>query len=289
MTKKIGLALGAGGLRGLAHIGVLQVLKENSIPISYISGTSSGSIIASLYATGMSPYQMEEIVKSLKPSDYLDYNYMEIIKYVLSIFFRSIDKKLEGVIKGDKIEKLVFDLTKGKKLKDAKLPLAIIGCDINTGKEVIFSNKNMVVKDTNTIVLQEALISEAIRASISIPATFVPKNLNNMKLVDGALREVVPVVVQKIMGADYILAVNLSKDTFDKDAKGIFEIVSRSISVLTAETSDFAESLWADMVLYPDIPDVDLDDIEKADEVIKAGRLAIKAKLPEIKAHLDIN
>lgn len=104
---RFGMALGGGGLKGLAHIGVLQVLIDNHIYPDYIAGTSAGSIVASLYASGISPYEMETIVLSLSPSDYIDYNFAGLIKYLCSLWLPNYNYTLNGLIIGDKIEQLV--------------------------------------------------------------------------------------------------------------------------------------------------------------------------------------
>ncbi|NLG32126.1 MAG: patatin, partial [Syntrophomonadaceae bacterium] len=159
--KRLGVALGGGGLKGLAHIGVLQVLQEHKIPIHMISGTSAGSIIAALYASGMSPYQMEKIALDVKIQDYIDPNLSGLVKFGLSLFFPKYPSNFSGLIKGDKIEKMINRLTKGKSLKELRMPLAIIACDIDTGKEVIFTNQNLIVKGNNTTIINDILLSKA--------------------------------------------------------------------------------------------------------------------------------
>lgn len=286
--KGISVALGGGGIRGLAHIGVLQVLKENKIPVEKISGTSAGSIIASLYASGMSPNEMEKIAMKLKPADYLDYNYKGIINYLLGILLPGKDAYLNGIFKGNKIENLIYKLSKGKHLKDIKMPLAIIACDIDTGREIVFSNRPLPLKDTEMHLIQDALISEAVRCSISIPTSFIPRNFKGMQMVDGGLKEIVPVVIQKIMGAEYILAVNLQEQIYHEKVQGIPHLVSRTIGILTAETSDLAEKLYADMVIYPEIIKLGLEDIDQARKIIQAGRHAMLKSLDKLKSDLKL-
>lgn len=284
--KNLGLALGGGGLKGLAHIGVLEILEENHIPIAMISGTSAGSIIAGLYASGISPYRIEKLVFDIKVSDYIDYNIAGILKYLFSNFLPGIQARLDGVIRGERLEKLIYRLTGGKTLKDSKIPLAIIACDIDSGKEVIFTNQDFEVKDSNIIIIRDALLSEAVRASTSIPATFVPRHFRGMQMVDGGLHSTVPVMVQKIMGAEYILAVNLGRETYSKKVSGIPQIISRTLNILTYETSDTAEDLFANMVVFPGIRGAHLDDIGKAHKIIRAGRRAMKNKIVDLKNEL---
>lgn len=283
--KKLGLVLGGGGLKGLAHIGVLQVLAEHRIPVSSISGTSSGSIIAAFFAAGISPYEMERIVLNLKPSDYLDYNISGLLKYGLGLLLPGKNPTLNGLIKGQKLEELIADLTDYKKLSEVKIPLAIIACNINTGDEVIFSNL-YPVSESQAFFVREALLSEAVRASTSIPGIFIPYYFRGMQLVDGGIKAVVPVAIQLVMGAEYVMTVNLGKERYQETVAGIPQIISRTIDILVYETSDTAETLYADLRINPLIPEVRIDEIEKASFIIRAGRRAMLAQLGKLQRGL---
>ncbi len=283
--KKLGLVLGGGGLKGLAHIGVLQVLDEHHIPVFSISGTSSGSIIAAFFAAGISPYEMEKIVLNLKPSDYLDYNISGMLKYGLGLLLPGKNPTLNGLIKGQKLEKLMADLTDYKTLNEVTIPLAIIACNINTGDEVIFSNLNPV-SESQAIFVGEALLSEAVRASTSIPGIFIPYYFRSMQLVDGGIKAIVPVAIQSEMGAEYVMTVNLGKERYREPVAGIPQIISRTLEILVYETSDTAETLYADLRINPFIPEVRLDEIEKASSIIRAGRRAMLAQLGKLQKGL---
>ncbi|MEN6349087.1 MAG: patatin-like phospholipase family protein [Syntrophomonas sp.] len=284
--KTLGLALGGGGLKGLAHIGVLEVLAGNRIPVDLISGTSAGSIIAALYASGLSPRSMEKLVLNLKSGDYLDYNISGLLRYLIGFYMPGISTHVNGIIKGDKLESLVYKLTEGKSLKDISMPLAIIACDIDTGREVIFTNQDIEVDDDSVVVIRDALLSEAVRASISIPGTFVPLCFRGMKMIDGGVKNIVPVDVQKKMGAEYIAAVNLGQETYETKVTGIVQIISRSLDILTYQTSDTAEEFFADVEIFPRVSGVHLDEMEKAEQIIRAGRRAARDKIGEIKNEL---
>ncbi len=284
--KGLGLALGGGGLRGLAHIGVLQVIEENNIDVAMISGTSIGSIIGSLYACGISAFEIEDIVLRLKPADYLDYNIGGFLKYIAGLLLPGVKAQLNGIIKGCKLERLMYDLTEGKSLADIKMPLSIIACDINSGLEIVFTNSSRIMSINRILVINNALLSEAVRCSSSIPATFVPRKFHGMQVVDGGVRTIVPVWIQKFMGAEYILAVNLGQKEYNTPVSGLPQIVSRTINILTFETSNTEEKLFADMLLFPGVGDVDIDDLSQAREIIKQGRLAMKSKIPELKRAL---
>lgn len=283
--RKLGLVLGGGGLKGLAHIGVLQVLAEHRIPVFSISGTSSGSIIAAFLAAGISPYEMEKIVLQIKPNDYLDYNISGLLKYGLSLLIPGKNPTIDGLIKGNKLAELLAKLTGYKTLGEAKIPLAIIACNINTGEEVIFSNI-MPMPENQVVFVREALLSEAVRGSISIPGIFVPYYFRGMQLVDGGIKAIVPVAIQLAMGAEYIMTVNLGREYYQDTVTGIPQIISRTIEILVYETSDTAETLYADLSIRPLLPEVRLDEIEKAASIIRAGRRAMLAQIGRLQRGL---
>jgi Predicted esterase of the alpha-beta hydrolase superfamily len=283
--KSLGLALGGGGLKGLAHIGVLQVLYDERIKPAFISGTSAGSIIAALYASGLSPYKIEQIVNNLSPDDYLDYNILGLVKYLLKFLLPGYDYSLDGIITGNKIEKLVYKLTGGKTLDQIELPLAIVSCDIDSGRKIIFAN-HPVNTEHDDIVITDALVSEAVRSSISIPVTFLPKQFRGMQMVDGGLKDIVPVMVNKYMGADYVLGINLGNEIYQTKVSGIPQIISRTLSIMTFETSDTEEEFFADMLLYPGIGDVSLTDLKDAPKIIRTGRRVMRENITKLKTDL---
>jgi len=284
--KGLGVALGGGGIKGLAHIGVLQVLQEHGIKPASISGTSSGSIVAALYACGLDPFKMEEIAYNLSPRDYLDYNIWGMGKYLLSLLLPGYHYNLEGLIKGEKLRKLMFNLTGGKSLSEVRMPLSIVACDINSGKKIIFSNRESLLAGLEAVIISQALISDAVRASCAIPVIFNPQPYKSMKLLDGGLKDYVPSMVQKLMGAEVILAVNLGSEEYIEPVKGMYQIASRSLSILTYETSSLANDLFADVCIFPTVKDASLEDIDQAGTIIRAGRRAMKERIEELLALL---
>lgn len=283
--RKLGLVLGGGGLKGLAHIGVLQVLMENRIPVTSISATSSGSIIAALYAAGMSPYEMERTILKIKPQDYLDYNIGGLLKYGLGLLIPANKSVVNGLIKGKKLLNIMADLTDNKTLDEVEIPLAIVACDINTGEEVIFSNI-IPGADNQIVFVSGALLSEAVRSSTAIPGIFIPCLFRGMQLVDGGIKAIVPVSIQLSLGAEYIMAVNLGRERYQESVAGIPQIISRTVEILVYETSDTAETLYADLSINPVLPEVRLDEIEKAATIIRAGRRAMLAQLSRLQRGL---
>ena len=287
---KFGLALGSGSARGLAHVGVIQVLEAYNIPIDIIAGTSIGSVVGSLYATGASIYQLEEAALSMKKST------------TLSLLDPALPHS--GLISGKKIEEMLNDLAlEDKTFDDLKIPFAAVATDVESGAEVI---------------LTQGKVMDAVRASISIPGVFTPVKYQDYYLVDGGVVDPVPVDVAEKMGADIIIAVSLAKISpyttvliINKETGGleevekssilqqkieevkatfegpnIFEVIVQSIDIMEAKITD--QSLeGADVVIVPfGIKDINLFDFDKAESVIKGGIMATLIKMPEIKEAL---
>lgn len=272
-------------MKGLAHIGVLQILAENDLYPDFIAGTSAGSIVAALHASGVSPLKMEEIVTSLAPHDYIDYNITGLIKYILGLLLPKYNYTLDGLIVGRKIEKLVNKWTEGKVIGEAELPMAIVACDINRGQKIVFTNQTLVGPNSEMII-SNARLSEAVRASISIPVTFVPQMFRGIQMVDGGLKDIVPVMVTRYMGAEYVLGINLGKENYETDVAGIPQIISRTLDILIYETSATEENFFADMLLHPEVPDVGLTDLKDAAKIIRAGRRVMRDNLSQLKQQL---
>ncbi len=284
---KFGLALGGGSARGLAHVGVIQVLEAYNIPIDIIAGTSIGSVVGSLYAAGASIDQLEEAALSMKKSK--------------TFFLMDLALPHSGLISGKRIEEMLNDLAlEDKTFDDLKIPFAAVATDVESGVEVI---------------LNQGKVIDAVRASISIPGIFTPVKYQDYYLVDGGVVNPVPVNVVQRMGADIIFAVSLAKlkpyttpliisketdnpeevekssilqqkieqvkSTFE--SPNIFEVIVQSIDIMQAKiTGQCLEG--ADVVIVPfGIKDINLLDFDKAESVIKGGIMAALLKMPEIK------
>ena len=201
---KIGLALGSGGSRGLAHIGVIKVLEENNIPIDFIAGSSIGAMVGGFYAAGLSIKEIEEIALSTN------------WRRVFSVLFDPHLK--QGLIGGEKLKTFIENYINGKKFEDCKVPFVTVATDLKTGE---------------VVVLNKGEIAQAIRTSISIPLVFKPAEINGRMLVDGGLSAPVPVEIVRGMGADIIIAVNLDKHYCDEEWKpGWYDIANDSLNIL---------------------------------------------------------
>jgi len=178
--KKIGLALGSGAAKGLAHIGVIKVLEANQIPVDFIAGSSMGALIGALYSSGLSVAQMEDIACN---TDW---------KLIAKMLTPTLP--LAGLVEGNRIRQFFRTLMEDKNFDDIKLPFAAVTTDVQTGEEIIIENGSLI---------------EAVRASISIPGIFTPVRHQDRFLVDGGIVNPVPADAVRNMGADIVLAVNV--------------------------------------------------------------------------------
>ncbi|MGI6588265.1 MAG: patatin-like phospholipase family protein [Peptococcia bacterium] len=283
----LGLVLSGGGVRGGAHIGVLQALQEAKIKPAFISGTSAGSIVAGLYAYGYSPQEIKLLAHRINKK-YFDIDYFGIISSLVNIFF-SGDLSISGLIQGDFLERYFYNLTKGIKLNKIKMPLAITAVDINNTNIVVFTSlPNRLLMRSDYIFVHDVSLAEAIRASISIPGIFKPKIVKKMRLVDGGIRANLPVEITRMMGAQKVIAVNLGYSGNPVPyVDDILEIALQSIDLMIYQiTRPSIES--ADLIISPKINYVHQGDLSKIDYIIECGYKATIDLLPRIKQLLYI-
>ena len=266
---KVGLALGGGGARGLAHIGVLEVLQREKIPIDMIAGASVGALIGAIYAQGKDANVIKDVALKL--------NWMKLISLA--------DFKLHktGFIGGRKVENLLKLIMGGDvTFSDLKIPLACVATDVNTCGEVI---------------IEQGSVLEAVRASISIPGIFTVVKWKGRYLVDGGLVNPVPVSVLRRMGADFIIAVNVVPDihhrvlTPSEDLKvdlkepNIFSVIVQSMQM--AQCLLVKSSMQgADIIINPDVAYIGFGDFHRSQECIKQGEIAAQDAVLEIKRRL---
>ncbi|MEW5921138.1 MAG: patatin-like phospholipase family protein [Bacillota bacterium] len=251
---KIGLALSGGAARGFAHIGVLKVLDEAGLEISCVAGTSMGALIGALYATGMKVKLMERLMRATGNSNWVDFGLQRM-----------------GLIKGDKIEQVIYLLTRRSTFDQLRIPLAVVAVDLYSGKKV---------------VLKEGLVCRAVRASISIPGYFVPVELDDMLLVDGGVLNRIPADVVREMGANFVIAVDTGFYPRNTSFNSVLDVVIRSFDIMLQELSHF-QLTEADVVISPELCDIAPSQFERCAETIEAGEKAARAALPEILAQLE--
>ena len=262
--KKVGLALGSGAVRGLAHIGVLEVLERERVPVDMIAGTSAGAVVGALYAVGEEIEHIKELVA--------DVSWRRLLPLVDVALPRT------GFISGKKFKDFLKSIIGDRKFSDLKIPLACVATDIITGDEV---------------VIDKGPVLDGVRASISLPVIFTAFMWNGRYLVDGGLVNPVPVSVLKRMGADIIIAVNVIPDPVSRihqaeefKKPNIISIIMQSIYIgshLLVEAS----MRGADVVIQPRVAHIGAGDFHRAQDCIQQGMLAAKASIPGIKRFLE--
>lgn len=246
---KIGLALGSGGARGFAHIGVLKVLEEHRVPIDFIAGTSMGSVVGALYANRINVDLLGKLAAHMKKKNYVDL---------------VVPKK--GLIRGTLIQEMVRLLSHGKRIEDLTIPTAIVATDLLTGERVVF---------------QEGPIDAAVRASISIPGIFEPAYMDGRVLVDGAVVDRLPIEVVRNMGADVVIAVDVGPTELNRDVRTIFDVISQTLDIMERETGRH-RNIVADVLIQPDIGNHGITQFERVDWLIQQGEESTRSIVTHI-------
>jgi NTE family protein len=254
MPLKIGLALGSGGLRGIAHIGVLKVLKNHQIPIDYIAGCSIGSLIGALYAAGLDPETIFKLAKNLKKRHWLDFVIPQM-----------------GIVSGERALATIRLLTKQKTFADLEIPLAVVATELNSGREFIFT---------------EGDVAKAVRASISVPGVFIPFAIDDVLFIDGAVINPTPIDTARNMGADVVIAVDLAHAGTVYNISNMFDVIIQSIDIMERELCKQRQA-HCDILIQPDVGKVSPSSFDKMDECVLAGELAAEAVIPDIKKLLS--
>ncbi len=251
---RIILALGGGGARGFAHIGLLQVLKENGILLDGIVGTSMGALVGSTYAVRTDIYYLGRLVEYLGWEDLIDIKIPRL-----------------GLVNGSKVQTLIDLLTKGKNFEDTFLRFWAVATDLHAGEAVIF---------------KEGPLAPAIRASISIPGVFTPVELNGKTLVDGAVVAGVPVNIAKMMDGDLTIGVNVGFDHTQHSVNNLFDVMSKVMDIMGNQL-DSAQLPVADLVITPKLGNIGTMDFGRANECVEIGRKAAEEAMPQIQGLID--
>jgi NTE family protein len=260
--KRVGLALGGGAARGLAHIGVLEVLEKEGIHIDMIAGTSMGAIVGAIYAIKQDVKMMRKLAISFGARK---------IRY-----FSDFTVPRTGLIKGRRIEnELRLAMGGNTTFHDLTIPFACVAVDIDNGEEV---------------VIKDGTVWEAVRASSSIPVIFTLPKWHDRYLVDGGLMNPVPTKTVRDMGADFVISVNVLpyKAVSDNREPNIFTVMMKAFYILD---SKFIETSirGADVVIQPDVVHIAFTDFQRAEECIEKGVAAAQSIIPEIKNKLAIS
>jgi NTE family protein len=251
---RIGLALGSGGARGFAHLGVIKVLKDEGIPIHLIAGSSMGALVGSFYGAGIDMDRLYKLSTAFKRKYFLDFTVPKM-----------------GFIAGKKVKEFIKVFTHGKNIEDLTIPLGIVATDLLTGEKVVFKN---------------GPVADAVRASISIPGIFVPEKNNGRILVDGGVSDRVPVSVAKEMGADIVIAVDVSMVKRNAEITSIYDVIMQSIDIMQTEIINKREGA-ADIMLRPPVEIYSSRAFTNIKELILLGEEEAKKHLDQIKKVIE--
>ncbi|WP_310339678.1 patatin-like phospholipase family protein [Rhodoferax saidenbachensis] len=253
LPPRIGLALGGGAARGFAHVGVIQVLEENGIRPVLVTGTSAGSLVAAIYASGKTGAQLQRVAETMEEAAITD--------WTLPIFSR-------GMLRGEALARYVNSQVGSRLIEDLPMPLGIVATDLNTGKDMVFQRG-----DTGT----------AVRASSAVPAVFQPVRISGHDYVDGGLVSPVPVRAARKMGAELVIAVDISSMPEGSLTGGTLEILLQTFSIMGKSINNF-ELRDADIVVRPALMGVSSADFGARKRSIEAGRQAMLRLIPDLKA-----
>ncbi|MFY9135129.1 MAG: patatin-like phospholipase family protein [Bacillota bacterium] len=284
---RIGLALGSGGLRGAAHIGVIDELERAGICPHMVAGTSSGSLIAAMCGAGMSVAEMEEIALGVQARDIIDSpgTTLFYLAVPLALLFCGQKSRLpKGMLRGARLESFLKANFGDMKMTDLKMPCAVVSVDLHSGEKIVFTSEAVRSECFKGTVYVDGHVADAVRASCSIPGVFFWKEWDGRYLVDGGVREPVPARVLKELGCDYVIAVDLGY-TGQADSKvgDLPSIITQSLDILGEEVSDYVLFHYADVVVKPRLYNVALTDVARIPECIEAGRRAAVEALPAIR------
>ena len=251
----IGLALGGGFARGIAHIGVLKVLEQEGIPIRVVTGTSVGALIGACYCSGLSLAEMEEVARNSR--------FTSFARWTLSRY---------GFASNDRMVTFLTQTLKCKTFEELRIPLGVTATDFNTGEGVVFHSGSVI---------------DPVRASCAYPGMFLPVEIRGRYLVDGMLSHPVPTRPLRDMGADRVLAVHL-KGAWSNGGppRHLFDVIGQSFAIAQEKMA----SLWrsaADLIVEPDVAGFGYDDFKRAGDLIKVGEVAMRKALPQVRKWLE--
>lgn len=252
---RVGLALGGGAARGFAHVGVIQVLEQHGIRPDVVVGTSAGSLVAALYASGKQGRELEQAALQMEEA--------EIADWTLPIFNR-------GLLRGEALARYVNRQVQGRLLQDMKLPLGILATDLSSGKGVLF---------------QRGDTGAAVRASSAVPGVFTPVRIGGRDYVDGGLVAPVPVEQARHMGAELVIAVDISSAPEPLQNGDALRVLLQTFTIMGQSINQHVLAT-ADVVVRPALPGVGSADFTARQRAMVAGREAMLAAMPRLREQL---
>ena len=286
----IGLALAGGGMQGVAHIGAIKALEELGIKVDYISGTSSGSIFATMYAMGFTTEEMFEIVDKYYKS-LIDVEKMPIAKAVGTYILQK-EIKLGGLIKGEKVEELVTKIADKKGIKniaDIQMPLAIPTVDTISTKECISISKRYNLQDDQIDYIYDIPIATAVRASMAFPGIYTTCNFGKYNFIDGGTKDNLPVNILKLMGADKVIALSFDITNYTP-SENILNILLRAVDIFSLKDVRKAQK-QADIAIEIQNDDTSLlqtDNLQKCYQIGYDTIMKHREKIEQLKETIQI-
>ncbi len=254
---KIGLALGGGAARGFAHIGVIKALEAQGIVPDNVVGTSAGSVVGAMYAAGYNGFQLQKMA--------LEMDEASISDWAIPFF-----SKAPGVLKGEALQSYVNKTVRNQPIEKLKIPFGAVATDLKTGQPILFRRGNTGM---------------AVRASSSVPSVFQPVSIGGRTYVDGGLVAPVPVRFAKEMGAEFIIAVNISSATEAQATASSVDVLMQTFTIMGQRINQL-ELKDADIVITPSLGTMGSADFNGRNLAVLAGEQAAAAVMPQIKARL---
>jgi NTE family protein len=252
----IGLALGGGFARGIVHVGVLKVLEQEGIPVSFVAGTSVGALIGAAYCSGVSPAELEEIAARVR--------FKDLARWTLSRYGFATNLRMITFLKR---------ILKVHTFEELQIPLAVTATDFGSGEGVVFRTGPLI---------------DAVRASCAYPGVFLPVKVNGRLLVDGMLAHSLPAKPARDMGADKVLAVSLRSHWTNTDGpRHIFDVIGQCFSIAQDVNCTQARAC-ADLVIEPDVTGYRYDAFERSAALVKIGEEATRTAIPTIRKWLEV-
>jgi NTE family protein len=253
----VGLVLGAGAARGFAHVGVIKALEAQGIRPDIVVGSSAGSVIAALLASGANGNELNRLALNLDEATIADWGV-------------PFGGRFGGLIKGDALQNMVNREVQNKSIEQMRIPLGIVATELQSGKGVLFRTGNTGL---------------AVRASCSVPGVFQPAVISGKEYVDGGLVAPVPVSYARQMGATLVIAVNISSEPVHQDASGTLGVLQQTISIMQRSINQY-ELKSADIIIQPQLKQMSSGDFKSRNAAILAGEVAAQEQMALIKEKL---
>lgn len=253
---KIGLALGGGAARGFAHVGVIAALEEAGIKVDLVVGTSAGSLVGAIYASGKNAAQLQQVALKMEEA--------EITDWTLPFFNR-------GILRGEALSNYINRQVNNKLIESLPIPLGIVATDLRSGQGVLF---------------RQGDTGQAVRASSSVPSVFNPVKIGEREYVDGGLVAPVPVRFAKQMGAELVIAVDISAAPEGNTADGTVAVLLQTFAIMGKSINEYALQ-GADLVIRPELVGVKGGDFTAKRRAIDAGKAAMQRQIPQLKALIE--